>query len=428
MTSRLAHLVTAALFFTLAMGGCAGDVSEQPLSQNEEAQAAFDAGNELWTRTGATWVQQDSALLELEHAIELDPEFVMAYVFVANGNAWIHQNRDRSSERAARSLEAAELAIELAPGLPETHSALATYYYRVAKDYDQALEHYGAAQELAPDNPGGIRMTSYVARRAGRWDDAVALQLEANEIEATPAGLTELAITYRNMGRFDEAEAALRQALEINPDRTATQSGLAWLPFYQSGDLEAVRAFLDERPSGYVSNRWWVAMIDGDYQGALSALDADGADPLSGQYGIMPRSMLRGLSYAKLGQTGESLAAYLEAVETMQAMVADRPDDPRTHLALGLSLAGVGRAQEGIEAGLAGLALMPLERDAMIAPHSMGWLAEIYAMAGEPDLALEQLRALCDLPSTWTPATIAVNPWLDGLRDHEGFQALVAGT
>ena len=43
---------------------------------------------------------------------------------------------------------------------------------------------------------------------------------------------------------------ALRQALELNPDRTATQSGLAWLPFYQSGDLEAVRAFLDEQPSG----------------------------------------------------------------------------------------------------------------------------------------------------------------------------------
>ena len=63
----------------------------------------------------------------------------------------------------------------------------------------------------------------------------------------------------------------------------------------------------------------------------------------------MPRSMLRGLSYAKLGQTGESLSAYLEAVETMEAMVADRPDDPRTHLALGLSLAGVGRAQEAIE-------------------------------------------------------------------------------
>ncbi len=424
MVSRLARLLLAALF--LLPGACAPDREPGALSDNPEATAAYEAASALWA-SATTTSQRDEAIAGMERALELDPDFVMALVYLSGAHAWVHQNWDRSPERAERAKWAAERALELDPGEPAAHQALGSYYYRIAKDYEAALSAYARASELAPDDPAILRMVGYIHRRAGRMEEALTSLSAADAVAATPASLVDLALTYRMARRFGEARQTLERALALEPDRAATQAAMASLHFDETGDLEPVRAFLASQPEGYVGNKWYAAMVDGDYQGALAALDLPGADPLVGQYAIQPRSLLAALARSRMGAEAEARDAYQQARTTMEAMVAERPDDPRTHLALGLALAGLGLKEEAIRAGRSGVELLPPEEDLMIGTHSVWWLAEIYALAGEPEQAVEQLRMLLSEPSAATPANLRLDPWLQGIAGHPAFTELVGG-
>jgi Flp pilus assembly protein TadD len=90
---------------------------------------------------------------------------------------------------------------------------------------------------------------------------------------------------------------------------------------------------------------------------------------------LSDRSLLAALARSRMGAEAEARDAYQQARTTMEAMVAERPDDPRSHLALGLALAGLGLTEEAIREGRAGVELLPPEEDLMIGTHSVWWLA-----------------------------------------------------
>lgn len=423
MRSRIHTPSLPALFFTLALAACAGDAPEAGTSDNPEAMAAFEHANELWAT--ATRAQREEAIDEYERAVELDPEFTMAHAYLAEGLAWAHQNWDRSPEVASRALTAAQRAVELDPDEAAAHASMGAYHYRVAKDYPAALAAYSRAAEIAPEDGRTVRMAGYVARRSGNFDEALSRLLEADAISATPASVRELALTYRMMGRFDDAEAQLQRAAEMDPGSQATKGSLAWFEFQARGDLSAVRPFLSEYAEGYVGNRWFVAMVDGDYEAALAALEMPGSDPLVGQYSIRPRSLMAGLTYARMGDAEQAQASFQAARETVAALVAEGPEDPRTHLALGLALAGLGMTEEAVAAGRAGVELLPPERDALIGPQSVWWLAEICATAGDTEGAVQEIERLVSLPIGFSPEAILVDPWLQGVVDDPRLQGLL---
>jgi tetratricopeptide (TPR) repeat protein len=424
--NRLSPLHMAAIA-ALFLGACGGEAPEPGTTTNPDAQAAFEAANELWTSPTVTLAQREEAIAGLAHAVELDPEFGNAYAYLAESQAYVHQNWDRSPERAEQALAAAQRAVELDPTNPAAHRALGAYHYRIAKDYPAAIESYDRALELEPQDAATIRMTAYIARRAGRWEDAAARLEEADGIESGSAALLELATTYRNMGRYDDAEEAINRAAALDPDAIGPKSALAWHTFYRDGDISAVRDFLAGRTGGYVSNRWFVAMLDGDWQAALDALEAPGSDPLIGQYGITPRSMLAGLAYERMGDAAKAKAAWDQARQTMEGMVAERPDDPRTHLALGMALAGLGEKDRAIEEGQTGVDLMPTERDGMIGPHSVLGLAEICAVAGDAACTARELRSLMSAPMPWTSASLLKDPWLAEVVQHPAVVEALGG-
>ncbi len=429
MSFRTSRPILTGLLLALAVAACSEDAppGEPGLTGNPEALAAFEAANELWTKPGRTRAEADESLDILESAIALDPDFAMAHVYLAESHAWIHQNWDRSPERAARTLEAAEMAVSIAPELSEAHAALGAYHYRIAKDYEAALQHYTRAQELSPGEAGALRMTGYVARRAGRWEQSVELLQEAATYSVTRASAWDLGNTYLRMGRYADARTAYQQAHDLAPDHWQPTHSLAWLDIHERGDLTALRSILGGAEGGYVGNRWWLAMVDGDWERALAAMEAPGSDPFSGQYGITPRSLNRGLAYRRMGDEARAMEEFEAARQMMEGMVAETPDDPRTHLALGLALAALGRKDEAIQAGRAGVELLPPERDAMIGPNSMWWMVEIYAASGEAVAALDELEDLLSESPPGGLPTMRMDPWLYTLAEHPRFKELLAG-
>jgi tetratricopeptide (TPR) repeat protein/polyferredoxin len=93
--------------------------------------------------------------------------------------------------------------------------------------YDDALPHYLACIELAPEfgparyNAGGI------LRRKGRFDEAVAqLQAARETMPEDPDVHVELGLALASQGRAEEAAASLGTALELDPAHPGARAGL----------------------------------------------------------------------------------------------------------------------------------------------------------------------------------------------------------
>jgi tetratricopeptide (TPR) repeat protein len=358
---------------------------------------------------------------------ELEPGFALAQIYLAQEDAWIFQTWDQTSERALRARTASEAAVDLAPQRADAQGAMGTYLYRVEKDFEGALAYFRRAMEIDPSDVVPVRMSGYVARRAGRWDEAVELLEAARDMVPSRSAEAEIGNTYVWLERYDLARKAFERARAVAPEDGQPRSALAWLDIHERGDRTALRALLEERESGYVEFRWWLAMTDEDWAGALDALELEKEeeDPLVSQYSVLPRAMARGLVLRRMGEDERAEVALHEALAMLEDMLATEPEDPRLHLATGTALSLLGRVDEALVRGRRGVELMPRERDAMAGAYGLIQLMEIQALGGRTDEALATLEELLSEPFPWGRVTMSMGPWLYRLAADPRFEALL---
>jgi tetratricopeptide (TPR) repeat protein len=402
--------------------------SEMP--RDPRARALFDESNALWTRPGRTEAEAERAADLMHQVTELEPDFVLGQVYLAQHDSWIFQTWDHSSERAQRARTASAAAVDLAPRRADTQGAMGTYLYRVEKEFEAALGYFRRAMELDPTDVVPVRMSGYVARRAGRWSEAVELLEAARDMAPSRSAEAELGNTYVWLERYDLARKAFERARALAPDHGQPRSALAWLDIHERGDRTALRTLLEERESGYVEFRWWLAMTDEDWVGALDALELEQEeeDPLVSQYSVLPRAMARGLAFRRMGDDDRAEAALREALDMLEPMLEAEPGDPRLHLATGTALALLGRADEAVARGRRGLDLWPRERDAMAGAYGLIQFLEIQALAGRVDDALATLEELLSEPFPWGRITMSMGPWLYRLHADPRFAAVLGAS
>ena len=96
-------------------------------------------------------------------------------------------------------------------------------------------------------------------------------------------------------------------------------------------------------------------------------------------------------------------------------------------MVLGLALAYLGRREEAVREGEHGLALLPMAADAYQGAYNQHQLARIYAILGQPDMALDRLEPLLRLPYYLSPGWLAIDPAFAPLRGSPRFRQLVEG-
>ncbi len=129
---------------------------------------------------------------------------------------------------------------------------------------------------------------------------------------------------------------------------------------------------------------------------------------------------------AIMGNRQRERAYHDSARSILETKVQERPDDERFRSALGIAYAGLGRKQEAIREGELAVELLPMSKEAMLAPVRVEDLARIYTMVGEYDAAIDQLETLLAVPSITSVPMLRIDPTWNPLRDHPRFQALLA--
>ena len=179
----------------------------------------------------------------LKQAVELDPQYAMAWValsrayWVQSGYGWRPVEAGFEQSRAA-----AQRALALAPELAEAHAALALVLSAHDWDWQGSLDAYERALELAPENVEALRGYSGAIGVRGRQEEALGLLRRAVALD--PLNWTShrlLGLRCAIYGHLEEGEAALRTALDLNPGQGLANCFLAIIRLFQGHAGDALQ-------------------------------------------------------------------------------------------------------------------------------------------------------------------------------------------
>jgi len=406
-------------------------LTERPTDSVEAYQAYLRGSQLLWQ---ADYGRESFALTiqMFERAVALDPGFAQAYAGLSAAySRSAHYGFDRSEEHLATARTLVDRALELKPGLAEAHLALGLYYYWARRDYERALAALDDARALGGDTAEILQVIGYVKRRQGDMAGSAAVleqSLELNPLDA----LTNVTIgeTYSALRDYARGARFLERAVALAPDQAYPYTELALVYLRWRGDTEAARRTLAAVPIAVGTEPcrvgFLVELLDRDYAAALARLDDCTEPVLEAGVFYIPVPLLRGIVHGLARDAAAATAAYAAARATLEARLAENPDDHRVHAALGIALAGLGEPEAAVAHGRRAVELYPLSRDALEAPTLLVDLALIYTMTGDHAAALHVLDQVLSVPSILSAAWLEIDPRWDPLRQEAGFRSLLA--
>ena len=384
-----------------------------------------DDGEALWPGVVALYRQ----------ALAEDPAFALAAAAIGRVQMrrFYYGDADRALLEEGR--EAAELALRLDPSGGEAHVAMGLYHYWGLKDYARARSHLEHALDRLPNDAGARGYLGAIARRQGRWDDAVRRFEEATVLDPRSAGWWEqLAIVHRELRRWPESEAAMNKVLSLNPDAIYQAWWRAHAAVARSGDLAPMRAFLSAVESGSANAREYALDVSEghallrNFRAAIAALEAIPDASIYFAYGesSQPKALRLGLLHRLNGEPAAAQPLCQQARTLLEAAIHEQPERAATQVLLGYAFACLGQRDRAIAAVERGAQLTPVSRDALAGANYQFDVAVVRLMVGDRDGALEKLESLLSLPNDYSVGWLAVDPLLDALRDDPRFQKLLS--
>jgi eukaryotic-like serine/threonine-protein kinase len=177
--------------------------AEQATTPSLEALKAYSLG--LNAKSAA------AALPFFKRAVDLDPNFAMAYAWMADLYSYLNEV-GRGAEYARKAYELREKVSERERFFIEAH-----YYITTTRELEKAAQTCELWQQTYPRDGTPYLALGFISGSLGNWEKALgefqeALRLEPNNV----GGYIALGATYGNLNRLDEAEAVYKQAGERN--------------------------------------------------------------------------------------------------------------------------------------------------------------------------------------------------------------------
>jgi adenylate cyclase len=276
----------------------------------------------------------DAAVVDLEQALVLDPEYAPAWTLLSSvlQNQALLGTRDFQSAHEA-ALAAIDRALDIDPNYAYAISSRAWLAMTYERDYAAAALYFRRAIELAPNEPTILANSGVLARTLGRTDRAIELTsrgLDLNPVNAS--GFTNLSDQLYHARRFSDAIAAAERSLEIAPGNPTglvnlaaaqlfAENPAATLELAESLDITFYRLLLSALAFSDLGRH-------AEADAALSVLTTDFATQRAGHIAAV---------YAYRGKSDEAFRWLQRAIDERQRLLGMRTeplfgslhDDPR---------------------------------------------------------------------------------------------------
>jgi tetratricopeptide (TPR) repeat protein len=232
-----------------------------------EAYNYFLKGMEAWEK-----LYDEEARKLLEKAVEIDPDFAMAYLYLST--AYESQNDIKARD------EALERAMTFSPKTTEKERLWieACYARYIEKDTGK---YFSSLQEIAEKYPKEKRIHQSLGRYYQSRNRDKAIEEYNKVLELDPnygLALNQIGYTYWGMGNYEKAIEYLKKYASISPGEANPYDSLGEV-YFGKGDLEeAIASYkkaLEIKPDFHMSahNVQYIYALKEDYSEAMSLVD-----------------------------------------------------------------------------------------------------------------------------------------------------------
>ena len=190
----------------------------KPYTRNAQAYQAFMKGRFFWEKRTVNSLQRSNRYFE--QALELDPDYALAYVGLAR--SFLSQTDVLLSppeESVEKARDMIQKALEIDAGLAEAHALLGYISLVYEWDRPEAERRFRLALEINPNGSETHQFYSYYLKLTGRFDEAIVEIRRAQEIDPTSSKIgAKVGLTLYLARRYDEAVTEMENALELDPN------------------------------------------------------------------------------------------------------------------------------------------------------------------------------------------------------------------
>lgn len=214
------------------------------VTSNSEAQQLYLKGRFHWNKRNAKELQKAAGYFQ--SAIELDPEFALAYAGLADAYAVMPlYGSFRPNEYKPKAKVAALRALELNPNLAEAHNSLGYILNSYDFDWEGAEREYRNAIELNPNYATARQWYAENLAFRGRTDEALEQISKALELDPLSLVINRMKGNVLGFaGRHDEAIEQHWRTIELYPENSLVRINLGEAFAAKGMYKEAVEQFL----------------------------------------------------------------------------------------------------------------------------------------------------------------------------------------
>ena len=258
---------------------------DQVTTPSLEALQAWSLGNQALLKNDVS-----SAISFSRRAVEIDPDFAMAYsslgvtYYLVGENGRAHDSIIKAYELRDHASEREKFFIS------SNYNAIAT------GDKDKSAQICDQWTKMFPRDPLAFFSLSVYYGFAGRLDEGLAAAREMLRLDATPLAYRTVAGLYAALGRLDEARTTIHDGEMKHLDPSTFRDLLYALAFIRNDSAEMAQqlsgpwmgppAVIDEAQSYTAAYRGHLSRARELEQGAISSAEEQGAEEIATQYRV----------------------------------------------------------------------------------------------------------------------------------------------
>jgi serine/threonine protein kinase len=411
-------------------------------TNNPEAYNAYLHGLAFETTRDNAYTLND-AIDFYQRAVQLDPNFAIAWARLSRVNAWFYGNYDGSAARRDAVKRALDNAQKLAPDLPETLLALGYYQNNVLRDYGLAKATFGRVSKMLPNSSEGLRGLGGVAIHEGKWDEGMAdyeqaLTLDPRDVQL----LIRAAYTYSLLRQYPAALKLYDRVLDIMPNDRGAMAAKASI-YQGQGNLQEAAKLIPEINTQTSDQYSFVIKsiqlrLERNYAEAIR-LQQNRLAQFHFAFGIQKaNSEFRlVLTQRVAGDIAGAKVSAAQARKTLESLCKSQPESPMLAALMSLTNAALGDKDSALKEYERADALSARAGDRLDVSMIRGpVLVLLQIMLGENSDAISTLTRLLQTSygsrslyllydqTPITPALLRLDPVWDPLRADPAFQKL----
>ena len=210
-------------------------------TDNLDAYNIYLKGRYCWNQRSMDDIQQ--AIRHFEHAIELDPDYALAYSGLADSyNILSEYDWVSPKETLPKAHKAAQKALEIDPNLAEARASLAYALFYFEWDFEAAEREFQKSIELDPNYPVGRMWYSNFLMAMGRKTESLEQIYYAQSVEPLSSLFNACVASMCYFARdYDQSIEMGRSILEREPNFGLANIFLMWSYEQKDMFLDAIR-------------------------------------------------------------------------------------------------------------------------------------------------------------------------------------------